>query len=122
MSLAGSTRQLAASLVLGGRQRLELAALDVEEEILRAGCTLASMMAVAVFAALALAALAGSIVVLLWDRAPVAALLGTFATFGFIAALLAYRLANGLRAKPPFMRATLDELGKDAQWLEEQRA
>ena len=118
MSLADSTRRLAASLVLSGRQRLELAALDVEEELLHAGRTVATMMAIAILAGLALAALATAVVVLLWDRGAVAALLGTGAVFGLSAGLLAWRLTGALRAKPPFMRATLDELGADARWLD----
>jgi len=122
MNPLDSTRRLAASLVSGGRQRLELAALDVEEEILRAGCALASMMIIAVLSALALAALAAAIVVMLWNTAPVAALCGVAVVFGAAAAILARRLADSLRTKPPFLRATLDELGADAGWLAERSA
>lgn len=122
MSIAQTSRRLAASLVLGARQRLALAALDVEEEVLRAGCAVATMLGVAALATLALAAIAAAVAVLLWDRSPVAALLGMGATFAVLAALLAWRLAAALRAKPPFMAATLEEMRMDAQRLEERGA
>jgi len=108
--------------MLSGRQRLELAALDVEEELLHAGITVAAILAITMFAALALAAVAAAVVVLLWDRAPVAALLGTSAVFALAASLVTWWLMRALRAKPRFLAATLDELGADARWFEEQRA
>jgi uncharacterized membrane protein YqjE len=122
VSLADSARQLAATLAATGRQRLELAAVDVEEEVLRAGCAFARMLAVAAFGMLAVAALSAAIVAALWDRAPIAALLGVALVHAVIAAVFALRLRTGLRSKPPFLAATLEELERDARNLREQRS
>ena len=124
MSLGDSARELAATLVAMSRQRLELAALDVEEELLRAGCAVAAMLAVTAFATLAAAAISAAIVVAMWDRAPVAALLAIGVVHAAAAAVLSLRLARALRTKPPFLAATLDELGKSAPaaHAQEQRA
>jgi uncharacterized membrane protein YqjE len=122
MSLADTARRLAASVVLSGRQRLELAALDIEEEVVRAGNAVALMLVVAVFSTLALASLAAAVVVLLWEHSHFVALLGSFALFSAVAAVVARSLLTALRAKPPFLRATLDELERDAPCVEEQQA
>src|SRR5205085_1976212 len=100
MSLAGSARQLTATLLDAGRQRLELAALDVEEEVLRAGGAIAAMLAAAVLSAVALIAACAAVVIALWDYAPVAtpALLAVLFAAG--AALVVRRLAHVLRSKP----------------------
>jgi uncharacterized membrane protein YqjE len=124
VSLGDTARQLAASLAAAGRQRLELAALDVEEEVLRAGFAIASMLAVTAFGIVALAALSAAIVLAVWDRAPVIALLGVALAHSGAAAFVALRLARTLRAKPPFLAATLQELANDTRssHAREQRA
>lgn len=117
MSLIDSSRAFVASLVSVGRERLELATTDIEEELLRAAWAVAAMMLIAVLAALTLAAWAAAVVLVFWDRSPVGALLGVGTAFGVVTAALAWRLASAVRAKPPLLAATLDELAKDAQWL-----
>lgn len=108
-----SVRRLAAGGVLLARERLELAALDVEDELLRAGAALATMLFIAVLAGLCLAALGALVVVLFWDAARTAALLGVALVFGAAAGWAAWRLKHMLARKPPFLGATLDELARD---------
>lgn len=117
MSLPASLRRLGGGYVALARQRLELAALDVEEELLRAAGLLAALLALVALASLALAAGAALLVVLLWDSARVAVLAGV--TLAFTAAALAvyWWLQGALGAKPPFLAATLDELAKDVEDL-----
>ncbi|MBC5763940.1 phage holin family protein [Ramlibacter albus] len=112
-----SVRRLAATVLLLARQRLELAALDFEEEVLRAGIALLAVLAVAALGALCLAALAAFVVVWWWDTARLQALLGVAAVFGGAAACIAWRLKRALDAKPPFLHGTLQELRKDGEQL-----
>jgi len=112
-----SLRNLAASCLVLARQRLELAALDVEEELARATLAVITMLAVAALGALCLAALSAATVVALWDTAPVAALLAVAALHGGAAAVLASRLRRALADKPVFLSATLQELRQDGDQL-----
>ena len=82
MPLGGGLRRLGATYLLIARQRLELAALDVEEELLRAALLVAGMLACVALACLALAAAAATIVVVWWDTHRLAALLGVTLFFG----------------------------------------
>jgi uncharacterized membrane protein YqjE len=118
MSLLHSARRLAASLVLTGRQRLELAALDIEQELLHAGGAVASMLAIAVLATLALAALSAALAIAMWDRSPVAVLLVLGVLYAVGAVLLARRLLRSTSEKTPFMAATLEELANDERALD----
>lgn len=117
MSMADGARQLAASLVTAGRQRLELAALDVQEELLRAGICIAGMLAVSVLATVALVGVSAALVLTFWDRAGVASLWLIAGLLGAATWALAARLARTLRTRPPFLGATLQELGRDADAL-----
>ncbi len=99
------------------RQRIELASMDVEEELLRFAALLAGILAAVLLAALALAAAAAGLVVFYWDSARLAALGGVAAFFAAASGLVAWRLSCALRAKPRFMAATLAELDKDGGQL-----
>ncbi|MBG9390207.1 phage holin family protein [Caenimonas aquaedulcis] len=118
MAFGESLSRLGAGAVRIVRQRLELAALDVEEELLRLAAVLVIAIAGVLLAVLAAAALSGALVVLLWGRAPVLALLGVGLAFAAAAAACAWRAVLALRAKPPFLRATLDELARDSAAME----
>jgi uncharacterized membrane protein YqjE len=106
----------AGSLVLV-RQRLELASLELEEELLRVGLLLARTLVTAILLALALLGVGASIVIYFWDAARLAAALGVTGFFALAGVLTAWRLASALRDKPTFLAATLAELDKDAQRL-----
>jgi uncharacterized membrane protein YqjE len=114
----GGLRRLGAGALVLARHRLELAALDVEEEVLRAGALLAGMLAVAALAALALAAAAALAVVALWPYSPLGALGGVAALFGAAAVIGFLRLRAALARKPAFLAATLHEMESDARLLE----
>lgn len=110
MALSASLTQLASGLRLAARQRLELAALDVEEECIRLGCLLAMAFAAALLAALALAAAAAAVVVCFWDSARIPALIGVTLAFAAGAGVMLWQLARAWRAKPAFLAATLSTL------------
>jgi uncharacterized membrane protein YqjE len=113
MALGQSLTRLAASSLLIARQRLELASLDVEEEMLRVGALLAGALVTALMLALALASAAATFVIYFWDGARLAATMGVTAFFALAGALMAWRLNRALRNKPRFLAGTLAELDKD---------
>jgi uncharacterized membrane protein YqjE len=113
LGLGGGLRKLAAAYLAIARQRLELAALDVEEELLRAALLVAALLACVALAGLALAAAAATIVVLWWDSARIAALVCVTLFFFLAAAFVGWRVSLALRTKPAFLAATLAELRKD---------
>jgi uncharacterized membrane protein YqjE len=119
VALARNLAQLGASSLLLARQRLELASLDVEEEVLRIGLLLAGALVTALMLALALSAAAATIVIYFWDGARVAAAVGVTGFFALVGVLMAWRLVIALRDKPRFLAATLAELDKDGQRLGE---
>lgn len=120
MSLGRGVTRLVAGSVLLLRQRLELASLEVEEEILRLGLLLARAMVSALLLALALFGTGATVVIYFWDAARLAAAIGVTVFFALAAVLAGWRLAAALRDKPAFLADTLAELDKDAQRLGEQ--
>jgi uncharacterized membrane protein YqjE len=116
-SVGQGLRSLAAGYTLAARQRLELAALDVEDELQHAGRMLAGMLAVAFFVTLALAALGAAVVIAFWDGARLAAVLGVTGAYTAGAVLAWQRLVRAWAAKPPFLDATITELRKDGERL-----
>ena len=117
MGLGRNFARLAADSLLAMRQRLELASLEVEEELLRVGLLLARALVTALMLALALLAAGATVVIYFWDAARMTAAIGVTGFFALAAILMAWRLACALRDKPSFFAATLAELDKDAQRL-----
>lgn len=113
MSLRQTFTQLMSSLMLVASQRLELASLDVEEELLRLGNILAGTLITALILALAIAAATATVVVYYWDTSRMSALMGITGFFGTIGFVMLWRLSNVWRDKPRFMAGTLAQLEKD---------
>lgn len=113
MALGQTLARLGESLLLVVRQRLELASLDVEEELLRLGSLLAGTLVTALVLALALASAATTVVVYFWDSARLAALVTVTVLFGAIGLTLLWRLSRALRNKPRFMASSLAQLDQD---------
>jgi len=113
MSLADTLRQIGAGTLGLARQRLELAALDFEEEMLRAGALLAALLVAVLLGTLAVATAVALVVVLFWDTARVAALATCFVLLAAGTAFVVWRLAQALQAKPPLLATTLAELDQD---------
>jgi uncharacterized membrane protein YqjE len=113
MSLRQTFTQLVSSLLLVARQRLELAALDFDEELLRLANMLAGTLVTALMLALALAAAAATVVAYYWDTSRLTALLCVTGLFTILGSAMLWRLSNTWRNKPPFMAGTLAQLEKD---------
>ena len=117
MALGQALSRLGATSLQLVRQRLELASLDVEEELLRLDALLAGVLAAILMLTLALAAAAAGVVAYFWDSARMAALLGVTGAFAAAGLALAWRVARALRDKPRFLASTLAELDKDREQL-----
>lgn len=120
MALGRNFARFAAGSVLLLRQRLELASLELEEEVLRLGLLLARAVVTALLLALALFGAGATVIIYFWDAARLAAAVGVTGFFALAAVLAGWRLAAALRGKPAFLADTLAELDKDAQRLGEQ--
>ena len=117
MGIGESLRNAAATGALVMRQRLELAALDVEEQGVVLARLIGGALAVAVLAGLTLAAIGAAIVIVLWDVARIAAVVGVALAYLALTVIAWQRLLRAWAAKPPFMQATLAELERDRQEL-----
>ena len=118
--LGRNLARLAAGSVVLLRQRLELASLELEEEVLWLGLLVTRAVLTAVLLALALLAAGATLIICLWDVARVAAAIGVTAFAALATAVAGWRLAAAWRDKPAFLAATLAELDQDAQRLGEQ--
>jgi uncharacterized membrane protein YqjE len=114
MAPGPSLARLSMSALRIVRQRLELASIDVEEELLRLGLLLVAAMIAALTTGMALLLIASSIVIYFWDTAKWSALLSLCVVFSSLAAIMAWKLTTALREKPRFMAATLKELERDS--------
>ena len=118
VGVGSTTRRLGASLLRLGRIRLELLAIEVQEEKERVAALLfwAVLAALAAGVGLVFAALLAT--VLLWDSHRWQVLAGCALAFAALAGYGAWRLSRlqGRLALP--LRASIDELRHDAQALD----
>ena len=118
--LLGSLRRLTDTALALARNRVELFALELEEEKCRVMELVLWMSAVVAFGLMALTMVTLTVVILFWDRGRTAALIG-LTLFHVAAAIVAYRsLARRLRSATPAFSETVRELKKDEEWLESQ--
>ena len=115
--LAATSKQFARRLVTIGENRLELLAVEVQEERERLLHAFLLALGVAAFGLLAGLTLTAAIVVWLWAYSPVAVLLiltGLYASAG----VCLYRRLTGLLRNWQTLSASLDQLRKDRACLE----
>lgn len=115
--LAGDARRFARTLLTVGGNRLELLAVDLQEErehLLRA---VLLALGVAACAMLAGTALTAALVVALWALGPVVVLLAVAGLWSLAALLFAWLLGDRLQGWRA-LSATLDQVRKDRAGLE----
>ena len=115
--LAATSKHFVRRLVTIGENRLELLAVEVQEERERHLHAFLLALGVAAFGLLAGLTLTAAIVVLLWAWSPVAILL-TLTALYTVAGICLYRQLIGLRRNWQTLPATLDQLRKDRECLE----
>jgi uncharacterized membrane protein YqjE len=121
MAIAETVGRLAATVLAMVRTRIELAAVEVEEQSQRyLGYLLMSLLALFLSGiAIVLAAL--FVVMLFWDTYRIAAVLGMASLFALAAMVIGMKVRAGLASQPPLLSATLAELEKDIELLKTAR-
>lgn len=116
--LAAAAKQFARRLVTIAENRLELLALEVQEERERLLHLLLLALGVAGLALLAGITLTAVVVILLWSTSPAAVLLALTGVYGGAGVWLGWRLTRLLRDWQT-LPATRDQLKKDRAGLEQ---
>jgi len=117
MGLRQSLLQLGASAALVLRQRLEMFALDLEEEVLRIVLVVLGGLLALMLAFLALVFAGFAVVVVYWDVARVQAIVGVFSVFALGCMIVLLQVRSLWRNRAPLLQATLAELRKDLDLL-----
>jgi uncharacterized membrane protein YqjE len=114
--LATTSKYFVRRLATIGENRLELLAVEVQEERERILHAFLLALGVAAFGLLATLTLTAAIVVLLWAWSQVAVLLILTALYG-AAGICLWRRLTGLLRDWQTLSASLDQLRKDREWL-----
>ena len=121
MAIFESVGRLGATLVDMVHTRLELAAVEVEEESQRMlGYLLFALLALILFG-VAFLLLAFLVIVLFWDTHRIAAVSGMAALFGVAGAIVAMKVKAGFDNKPRLLQNTIEELRKDIAYARSAR-
>ena len=117
MALGAAVGRIGATLVAMLQTRLELAAVEVQEEARRLLGYLAwTLLTVFLVAGAALLA-ALFVVVLFWDSYRLQAIGGMAGLFALAAVVIVMKVQASLAARPPLLSSTLAELRNDAELL-----
>lgn len=117
MAIFETVGRIGATLIDMVRTRLELAAVDIEEETQRIIGYVVLALAALILFGIALLLLALTVILLFWETHRVAAAAGMVALFGVGAAIAAFKLKSSFTNRPRFMAATVDELNKDLNYF-----
>jgi uncharacterized membrane protein YqjE len=115
--LRGALAQLGGSLLALLRTRLELVALEFDEERERTTARLVLSLVAVLFFAFAVFAASALVVVLFWETHRIAALCGITVAYLLVGCAAWWRLRVHQRDDAPPFAATLAELEHDRAWL-----
>ncbi len=115
--LFASLRRMAATLVALAQTRLELASVELEEQLEYASTLLLWSIASIMFGALAVLLLAFTIVITFWDDHRLLAASLVTATLALLAVASYLGMRRLLNRRPRFFAATASELARDAATL-----
>ncbi len=113
MAITESLARLGATLVAVVQTRLELAAVEVEEESLRLGGYLLQSLLALFFLGVAALLLAMTVIIVFWDSYRIAAVLSMAGLFGVLGLVMVTRVQGSLKTKPRLLAHTIAELNKD---------
>ncbi|MFZ6743017.1 phage holin family protein [Undibacterium sp. JH2W] len=114
MAISDSLRQVAATLSNIVHTRLELAAVELEEELARFSSGLLWSLSALFFAGIAILLAILTVVAAFWDTHRYTVLLGLITLFTSLSLGIALWLRNQFNNKPGFLSHSLAELKKDA--------
>lgn len=121
MAIFESVGRLGSTLVDMVHTRLELAAVEVEEESQRMlGYLLFGLLALILFG-IAFLLLAFLVIVLFWDTHRVAAVAGMAALFGVAGAMIAMKVKSSFDNKPRLLQNTIEEIRNDIAYARSAR-
>lgn len=122
MAIFAAAGRAASTLAAMAATRLELAAVEFQEDARRLlGHAALALLAVFLLAA---AFMLGAffVILLFWDTYPLQATAGMAILFALVAALILLKVRAALNAQPPLLSATLAELRKDADYVRQAAA
>ena len=121
MAIAATVGRLAATLLAMVRTRIELASVEVEEQLQRyIGYLLMSLLAL-FLSGIAIVLVALFVVILFWDTYRIAAVLGMAAVFALAALAIGMKVRAGFASQPALLSVTMAELRKDIELLKTAR-
>ncbi|MEC5160932.1 putative membrane protein YqjE [Janthinobacterium sp. CG_23.3] len=113
MAIGHTLGRMAATLVAIVQTRLELAAVEMEEESLRFLGYLALALLAMLCLAIAIVLAAFLVIVLFWDTHRIAAIVGAAGGFAALGLIIGMGVRASFRHKPKLLSFTLAELHKD---------
>ena len=116
MSISAAGGRIGSTVLAMARTRLELAAVELQEETQRLFGYLAWALAAAVLALGALVLAVLFVLVLFWDTHRLLAVGGMTVLFALGCGFAVMKLRTGLASRPPLLGATLAELRKDVEF------
>jgi uncharacterized membrane protein YqjE len=117
MAITDTVRRLGATLLSMVQTRLELAAIEIEEESQRLlGYFVLVLLALVLFG-IAMLLVSLAIVLMFWDSYRIQAALLLALLFGVAAAVAGLKLRASVAARPRLLAATVGELNKDINFI-----
>jgi uncharacterized membrane protein YqjE len=117
MAITDTVRRLGVTLLSMMQTRLELAAVEIEEESQRLLDYFALVLLALVLFGVAMLLVALTVVLVFWDSYRIQAALALAVLFGAAAALVGIKLRASLAARPRLLAATVGELNKDINFI-----
>jgi uncharacterized membrane protein YqjE len=116
--LIASLQRMLATLLTLAHTRLELVAVEIEEQLQRAASILLWSVAAIFFGSLTVLLLAITIVIAFWDEHRLLAAGLVTAAFALVALVAVISVRRQLRARPKLLSASVAELERDAAALD----
>lgn len=117
MAIVESVGRIGATLIAMVQTRLELAAVEVQEELQRfLGYFVLALVSLILFG-VALLLVVLLVVVVFWDSYRLEAIGGLAALFGVAGAVIALRVKRSFDTRPRLLGATVAELNKDVNFV-----
>jgi uncharacterized membrane protein YqjE len=117
MAILETVGRIGGTLLDMARTRLELAAVEIEEETQRVIGYFVLALAALILFGIAMVLIALTVILVFWDTHRIGAAMSMAALFGAGAVIAGYRLKAGFANRPRFMSATAAELNKDLNFI-----
>ena len=117
MAISEAVRRIGCTLLDMLQTRLELAAVEIEEESRRLlGYFVLALLALILFG-LAMLLVALAVILVFWDSYRLEAAIGLAALFGVAAGMIGLKLRADFSSRPRLLAATVGELKKDINFI-----